>query len=370
MKLIEYLLIAALVGMIFSCSNDDSDNNDITTEEAAQLENTQLEANDVSANVIIPGATKFQGNPPTPNGAISLDVSNSTNTAFLGEGFNISFDSNGAPVGAYIQFLSNDGIAAQEYFDVNIASNASGKAGKTSFLNRNHGKSIIHAAKNDDTTINVDFGLEIPPGQFCYEICVYDEQGNISDPQEVCVKVESWGGKDGMDGLWVMVREERSENGQDIVFETGQEACYDYVFECVNGQAVEAQECYTRISGEVRINGDGSYRAEFEGSDLWLDEGDSYENCQASYIDETFADISEGQWAFVEDSNRLTIVEYYFRGEIDGELDEEYNLEAGDARLVLDGTIELDGDSFVITEIRDEDGDGIDEISRYYFDRK
>ena len=239
MKLLEYILIAALLCLIYSCSNDDGQNNAITTEEAEQLESVQLEAEEVSANVIIPGANKVQGNPPTPNGAISLDVSNSTKTAFLGEGFNISLSSDGNPVGAYIQFRSNDGVAASEYFDVNISANASGKSGKSTFLNHNHNSLNSLTAKNDDTEINVDFNLEIPPGQFCYEICVYDEAGNISEPEEVCVTVESWGGKDDMDGEWVMVREERTENGQNIVFETGQEACYEYDFECANGQAID-----------------------------------------------------------------------------------------------------------------------------------
>lgn len=356
--------------MICACSNDDAPNDNISTEEAEQLESVQLNANEVSSNVIIPGASRMQGNPPAPNGAISLDVSNSTGTAFLGEGFDISLSSNGNPIGAYIQFLSNDGTAAEDYFDVNIANNASGKVRGASFMGHHHGKLGALFAKVDDTKINVDFGLEIPPGQFCYEICVYDEQGNISEPQEVCVTVESWGGKDDMEGDWVMVWEERSENGETIVFETGQEACYSYTFECVNGQAVEASECYTRTSGEVRINGNGSYRAEFHGNERWLDEGASYENCEASYIDESFEDISEGQWAFVTDSNRLTIVEYYYKETVDGAVEEEYTLEAGDARLVLDGTIELDGDSFTITETSDEDGDGVEETNRYYFVRQ
>lgn len=369
MKLLEYLVIAAILGMLFSCSSDDSENNDISTEAAEQLESTLLEADEVSAHAIIPGANKIPGNPPTPNGAISLDVSNTTNTAFLGEGFDISFSSDGNPVGAYIQFLSNNGTAAGEYFDVNLGANATGKVGVATLLSQKHGRQHSQLAKNDDSTINVDFGLEIPPGQFCYEICVYDEAGNISEPEEVCVTVESWGGKDDMEGNWIMVREERVENGQSVVFETGQEACYDYETECVNGQVLEAEECYTRISGAVRINSDGSYRAEFQGSDRWLDDGASYENCQAVYREETFEDISEGQWAFVSESNRLTIIEYYFRGVIDGQLDEEYTLEAGDARLVLDGTIELEGDSFLITETRDEDGDGTAEVSRYYFER-
>ncbi|MGI9546731.1 MAG: hypothetical protein ACR2MM_05815 [Flavobacteriaceae bacterium] len=370
MKLLDYLLIAALLGIFFSCASDDVDNDTITTEEAEQLESVQLEADEVSSNVIISGANKLQGNPPSPNGAISLDVSNSTSTAFLGEGFDITLSSDGNPVGAYIQFRSNDGIAAQEYFDVNIAANSAGKGINATFLNRLQSKSGTFLAKNEDTTINVDFGLEIPPGQFCYEICVYDEQGNISEPQEVCVTVESWGGKDDMDGNWVMVREERSEDGQNIVFETGQEACYSYTFECANGQVIEADECYNRISGEVRINGDGSYRAVFNGTERWLDEGASYENCLATYIEETFEDISEGQWAFVNSNNRLTIVEYYFKGMVNGDLDEEYTLETGDARLVLDGTIVLDGNSFVITESRDEDGDGVEEVNIYFFDRQ
>ena len=370
MKLLEYLLIATLLCMIFACSSDDGANNNISAEEAEQLESTELEASQVSSNVIIPGASKLQGNPPTPNGAISLDVSNSTNTAFLGEGFDITLSSNGNPVGAYLQFFSNDGTAADEYFDVNIADNSSGKHGRSIFMVNSKRLSDNLVAKPGDTSINVDFGLEIPPGQFCYEICVYDEAGNISEPEQVCVTVESWGGMDDMEGSWVMVREERTENGQSVVFETGQEACYEYDYECVNGQLLDASECYTRTSGEVQINGDGSYRAEFSGIDRWLDHGASYESCQASYNEETFEDVSEGQWAFVSGSNRLTIVEYYFRGTIDGDLDEEYTLEAGDARLVLDGTIELDGDSFVITENRDEDGDGVEEVNRYYFDRQ
>ena len=187
MKLLEYLLIAALLCLIYSCSNDDGPNNEITTEEAEQLESVELEAEDVSSNVIIPGASKVQGNPPTPNGAISLDVSNSTKTAFLGEGFDISLSSDGNPVGAYIQFRSNDGTAASEYYDVNIASNASGKSAMSSFLKHNH---RTPNAKIDDTKINVDFNLEIPPGQFCYEICVYDEAGNISQPEEVYKNTE------------------------------------------------------------------------------------------------------------------------------------------------------------------------------------
>ena len=369
MKLNNNLWIIILLGVLTACSNDEVDSNAITTAEAEQLESVPLEADEVSTHVIIAGSSKVQGNPPAPNGAISLDVSNSSSTALLGEGFDINFSSNGTPVGVYLQFTSNDGIAASEYFDINLAANASGKGGGHSRLSELLKQSSHQSAKNNDAEVNVDFGVEIPPGHFCYLICVYDQEGNISEPQEVCVTVESWGGKDEMDGSWTMGYEDRTIEGQSVRFETGQEACYEYTFECNNGQAISANECYTRTSGEVRIFADGTYRAVFTGSERWLDGGASSENCEAVYIEEVFEDVSEGKWAFVTENNRLTIVEYYFRGVINGEVDEEFTLEAGDARLVLDGTIELSGNSFLITESRDEDGDGVDEISRYYFER-
>ena len=364
------LVIIIMLGLFYSCTSDNVENNTITTQQAAQLESVQLQADDVSTEAVIAGASKVQGNLPTPNGAITLDVTNSTTTAFLGEGFDINFSSDGNPVGAYLQFVSNDGVAASDYFDINIAANASGKGSRASGLSFNGNIPSIRARKNADSEIDVDFGVDLPPGQFCYTICVYDEQGNISEPEQVCVTVESWGGMDEMDGAWVMVREERNEDGQMVVFETGQEACYQHTFECNDGQAISASECYTRTLGEVQINSDGTYRAEFNGLERWMDGGSSADNCEAVYVEETFEDISEGRWAFVTDSNRLTIVEYYFRGIINGDLDEEFTLDTGDARLVLDGTIELEGNSFVITEAQDDDQDGIEEIRRYYFERQ
>lgn len=370
MKFFDYLGVILLLAFFVSCSSDEVENNAISSQQAAQLESVQLLADDVSSNVIIAGASRVEGNPPTPNGAISLDVSNTSSTAFLGEGFDIRFSSNGNPVGAYIQFVSNDGIAASDYYDVNIAANISGKMSVSSGLSFNGKYPSSLFQKNDDSEIDVDFGADLPPGQFCYTVCVYDEQGNISEPEEVCVTVESWGGMDDMEGAWNMVYEERVEDGQSVRFDTGQEACYEHTFECSDGQAIGASECYTRTSGEVQINSDGTYRAVFMGSERWLDGGASSQNCEAVYVEESFDDVSEGRWAFVADNNRLTIVEYYFRGHINGELDEEFTLEVGDARLVLDGTITLEGNSFLITEARDDDGDGVDEVRRYYFERQ
>ena len=60
MKLLEYILIAALLYLIYSCSNDDGQNNAITAEQAEQLESTPLKAKEVSSNAFIPRKTKFR----------------------------------------------------------------------------------------------------------------------------------------------------------------------------------------------------------------------------------------------------------------------------------------------------------------------
>lgn len=96
-------------------------------EQAEVLEIRPLEANTIADNVVIKGSSKEEGVPPTPNGAISLDVSKTTKTALLGEGFDISVGSDTDITGAYIRFKENDGKVSDSYYDVNIASNYSGK---------------------------------------------------------------------------------------------------------------------------------------------------------------------------------------------------------------------------------------------------
>ncbi len=372
MKNLIGIIILSLFAILVSCSNDDSPlSNQISNEQAEILENTPLEANQVSNNVVITGGTKKDGVPPIPNEAISLDISDSGKTAFLGEGFEVALSSDAEIVGAYIQFKANDGTVADSYYDVDIVANSSNKKSTTkkALISRKMSANSL-AHKINNATLDVDFGSEIPPGEFCYVLCVYDEQGNISAPQEVCVTVESWGGNIDMVGTWKLVKVEEINNGETESTLVGSENCYSESYECNNGGTLEATECNTREYGTVVVNADGTYNAEFKGLDRFVDYTASTLSCEAVYINEVYKDISEGNWAYVEADKRLTIVEYKYSSEINGELEEIVTLEPGDAELVLDGSIVIDGDTFFITESQDYDGDGvIDEVHRYYFEK-
>ena len=198
--------IAALV-IAASCGKDSADDTaQQIQKEAEQLEQTPLGANDVSDNLLISGGTEMEGMPPAPNGTLSFDASGTSKSAFLGEGFDISLNSDSQIVGAYIQIKTEDGTSADSYYDINIDANASdNKSSKK--INKRSSKAVM-TQKENDISLDVDFTNEIEPGIFCYEICVYDGEGNISEPQEVCVTVESWGGFAAAVGNWNMTKEE------------------------------------------------------------------------------------------------------------------------------------------------------------------
>lgn len=324
-----------------------------------------LNAQLVSNFVQIPGSTRIEGEPPAANDGISLDVSSSTRTAFLGEGFDITFRSDGEPVGAMIRFMSRNGELADEYFNVNLANNQSAAKHILTGLR----KPASLNARGEQNTVNVDFGREIPPGEFCYEIRVFDNEQNISNPEVVCVTVENWGGEEGMSGTWTMVKEEKIVDGQTFVFPLGGEGCMPYDFSCADGSLLTSVDCYSRSFAEVEIREDGTYRARFVGQESWTDYGRSYDSCQLSTETERFDEISEGNWAYVEDSNRLTIVEYYYKRMANDVLDEEFNAPVGQARLVMDGTMQLTASSFVITDTRNDFGVVDGEVRKYYFER-
>lgn len=336
-------------------------------EQTEQLEQTPLEANTVSDNVLIAGATKEEGAPPTPNEAISLDTSNSGGTAFLNEGFEISLNSDSDIVGAYLQFKSNDGTLADGYHDINIASNISGK--KFIGKSKNKKDAFSRTAKIDNTNLDIDFNAQIEPGTFCYAICVYDGQGNISAPSEVCVTVESWGGSAAVVGKWSFVKEEITENGETEVFSLGDPDCDEWTALCNNGQELEMSVCYTQEYGILELKSDGSFVIDFKGVDQNYDDA-AFGECELVYTDDTvYRYQSAGNWAFVADEMRLTLVEYSYTTEEDGTTETE-NVEEGNAELIYDGVAQVSGNSFVLIEEDNGIGDGTNDYTyKFYFEK-
>ncbi len=292
MKIIFRTAALAALVVAASCGKDKVDAiAEQLEEQAEQLENTPLEANAVTDNVVIPGGSKKEGVPPTPNNAISLDVSAAGKTAFLNEGFEIPIKSDGDIVGAYLQFKSKDGILGEGYHDIDIASNttaAKTTANKNSIRSKIKKGTLRTTSKVDDVNLDIDFNAKIEPGTFCYVICVYDGEGNISAPSEVCVTVESWGGSSAVVGKWSLVKEEYSEEGESKVFNVGDPDCDEWTASCPENQGeFEISVCYTQEYGSLELKSDGSFAIDFKGMDGNYDYEASQLACEAIYKDPT-----------------------------------------------------------------------------------
>ncbi len=368
-KSITTALIAGAIIMA-SCSKDDKETDGGISDDAVeQLENTPLQADEVSDNMIILGATKNDGAPPTPNDGISLDLSGAENTAFLSEGFNIPLSSNGSLVGAYLQIKTNDGELADSYFDIDITANQAGKSSVSSILKSWKEKRGL-TKKEDEVVLDVDFEAAIEPGTFCYVLCVYDGEGNISNPQEVCVTVESWGGNSAAAGKWNYVKEEITRQGETEVYRVDEPDCYEFSDFCANQEEYQASECYTLDYGILEINADGTFSLDFKGEDENLNYEASYEQCEAVYDAKTIYRVqTSGYWAYVDAENRLTLVGYDFSIEEQGSSESE-TLGNGEGELVYDGTAIFDGNMLSIVEEEDDDDDGISDSRYEYFFEK
>lgn len=366
MKIILRTAALAVVVLTASCGKETSNLiEDVFGNEIEEIDSATSDIAEVSDNVLISGGTKMEGMPPTPNGAISLDIANSGKTAFLDEGFEVSLETESAITGAYIQFKSSDGVVSDSYYDVNLEVNNLRDDSESS-RGRQVRRKILKSmrSKVDDLSLDVDFNSNIQTGEFCYAICVYDVSGNISAPQEVCVTVESWGGNADLVSDWNLIKEMESYDNTESTSIVGVPDCIpESSFDCNEGGTYQASYiCYTTESLSLEFRQDGTYTFNAKESGSQIDDESSSESCEAIY--DEFRDdlISNGRWAYVAEGNRLVLVEYSFSENYRGEI-ESATYEAGNGEVLLDGTITLDGSSLVITQ------DLFDESEMYYFEK-
>lgn len=362
MKKVFRTVAMAAVVIAASCGKDDAPSEmqqqaQEQEELAENLEKTPLEANKVSDNVVIEGSTKNEGNPPTPNQMISLDISGTGKTAFLNEGFDIELSSDATIAGAYIQFKANDGTVSDSYYDVDLTT--SSQFGKYSISEKAFGlkskKINSLVSKNEgDVTVDVDFNSNIEPGTFCYVVCVYDAEGNISAPSEVCATVESWGGNADLVAKWDIVKQEYRDGDETDIDIIGEEDCTygSLTTDCSNGEINTFYNCstYEFMTLELRADGTFSYRDKAEVKRY--DEEASKAACETVYQDMTFVDKynSDGNWAYVQGESRLTLVETSYSYSENDVIEEEDTYELGEGELIFDGAVEISGDSFTLSE--------------------
>jgi len=333
MKIIFRCAALAALLIIASCGKDSADDTaQQQQQEAEQLEQTPLEANTVSDNLLISGGTKMDGMPPAPTGTLSFDASGTSKSAFLNEGFDVTMSSDSPIVGAYIQIKAEDGTAADSYYDVNMDTNSlDNKSSK--IIGKRTSKSTI-TKKENDFSLDVDFTNDIEPGKFCYEICVYDGAGNISNPQEVCVTVESWGGSSKIVGEWNLFEEVDIFGGESDTTLVGEEDCSGVEeIECNNENTFMTDYyCYLTHNSSLTFNADGTFEYTSSDSSKEIKLFESKESCEAIYDEVERSELSKGNWAYVQDTNDLILIMYSDVYTRNGETETE-NYEPGEGAI-------------------------------------
>ena len=202
--------------LFFNCSKEDTpEENNIIEVPESTAEETIIEVGTLEDGISIEGAT-IQNGTISPNEETSFSVSKSEQSGFQDVGFEIELNVPENYAGAYLQLLSEDGTPSENYYDIPNATYSS-KNLSTNTPSRFFAiKSSSLSAKtleDEVETIEVDFDNTVPAGSFCYYLCIYDTDGNISAPQTLCVEVEEWGGNDNLVGSWNLTKLTTTEFG-------------------------------------------------------------------------------------------------------------------------------------------------------------
>lgn len=338
---------------IVKVDETDEDAADPIDNDTPDEDTSSTASNTITDNIIITGSAKIMGVPPTPNGAISLDLSSVTKTGLPEEGFDIDFSSEVDVVGAYIQFKATDAAISDSYFDVDLLKNA--EAPDTD----SKSKRRMSAKMPSDNAINIDFTPQLQTGNFCYVICVYDQAGNISAPQEVCVTVNSWGGNPDLIGTWNLTRNEEIFDGEIDTETVGIEDCDEPI-----GTDSTDTRCYLIEYWTLIFNNDSTF--EFTIKEFNRDTAD-----EPDFVDFDIETI-KGNWSYDPVTGELIIAIYYYQYEENGVvLDTEIDA-IGDADISRVQRMEIGVTTLnLIWDELDNSGDGnIDESYIEYYEKQ
>lgn len=343
MKILKNLLLLSfsLAILCYSCSSDNGGGNNQNEELANQqneTENRVIPIAELESGVKIEGATTKTGTPPAPTNNVDFQISSNSQEAFQENGFVISFSSSANFAGAYIVLQDTDGNKSNSYFEVPnyvIETAKSTKSKHSRFFNKSN-------KTGDEYQLNVDLS-DVAPGQFCYEICLFDAENNISRIEKVCVEIEAWGGNASLVGNWEL----RDQNYDDTIPN----------FPCENGSSLQnvKYENYLKLEALLTINENGSFVLSYYEESNELDWETSYSTCNLTYFDEvTIYDEKEiGNWAYNENDNTLTLVSFKYEDVIQPEYSEEYP----DGELILESaTVEIVGNELTLTQVFSESG--------------
>ena len=268
----------------------------------------------------------------------------------------------------YLRFKDEDGTVADSYYDIDFSTAGANFKKVSTLFNKNRKENISLTNKTDNGTLDVDFSSAIEPGTFCYEICVYDAQGNISAPQEVCATVQSWGGNTTLLGEWEATKTEFVNDFETDIKIIGEGECSDHEFSCSEtDEIIDYVECNTINFANIIFNEDGSFVVNSQETFTDLDLGASINACEAIFLEDVHSYESLGFWAYDAENSRLTLVKYSSTQIVNGVTTNSETFEEGDGELVFDGILTITGNDMVINEQIDSDLDGVIDYDDKYF---
>ena len=352
---------------ITSCSNDDNETTPPTVVDPfagnSSVEDAVITISNDDIDVADIGGVMIKSTPLVANGDIEMTVPATESLAFPEEGFKIELAPQNDFDGIYVQL---DG--ATDYLDIPKSS--------LTLIDQSTGKT---SARNEDANyeLNIDLGSEVTPGTFCYDICIYDSFGNISNPIEVCVTVKFFGGNSALVGEWNLNTVKITEGDTNSEYAVGETICKPtYTEECNTGEVKQLNECETLPEINIVFNQDGTYILKFINNGTGTDyyEGLNYETCEVveyPYNEEDAISTEEGKWSYDidgENQKRLILIIYKetvtYTDDSDRE-DEIYTYESGEADLD-ENVLNIIENSFDITFPEEEEGEG---IRTYYFSK-
>jgi len=395
---------------LIACSSDDVKSEDIvlsdpedvelsdpedlvpSDSEITELESTVLEVNTVASGLVIEANKEnsnvslisevTEGDIPQVNENISIELPSEVQTAFLGVGLSLEVDSNQEYDGVYLRVKNEEGVKStivykielnsdQRFSSVNKLKTVGTHGYKSARVNKT--KFITNDVVDSDAqkTIDFDFDESIQPGLFCYEICVYVDNGNggsyVSAPSDVCVQVEAWGGNSELANNWSFKEHKYVEESEFGISEGGFVNNIEYIsyveeYDCNGGLLENPLELRGKTNiTKFLLNANGTFVIENEGyyddNYIYDEIADSYE-CTDSVIRETYSDVIEGNWAYSETTGLTMVIN---NNSFD---DEEY-------LFISKGVVTWLGDSIEIKEELEFDYgvEGYEDVveTNYYF---
>ncbi|PCH77506.1 MAG: hypothetical protein COB98_03235 [Flavobacteriaceae bacterium] len=276
------------ISILFSCEKDEEHNSQAKDDTINAVEEAILDETMVLDNLIIENGTKKSGAPVPDSNSLEFDVSKSSTTAFMKNGFKINLPSMDSFSGLYLQIKQKEGGIADGFWDI----------------------SFEGLETEDEDLIDVNFSDAIKPGKFCYVICVYDSEGNISQPQEVCIEIENWAGNSNLVGSWKEYSDEEIVIGESNVKSLfTDKTCFTNNGWCSEtNESIYNDDCRTGLSNELLLKADGTFTYEARFQDEVLNETSTNSTCEkVVYKGESILEGS-GNWAYDEDKDRLFIV--------------------------------------------------------------